>query len=97
MKILLYDPHPGLKSISVALPEIILLVARGLDGKEMEISDAIQIIQDAADTLVSNGYFCESIIEDHKDQNYLGLSLTENNPNGFPKHSFRVIRYKNLS
>jgi hypothetical protein len=89
-----YDPHPGRAGASIALPEIVLLVARGLDGKEMEVPDAVRIIQDAANDLVADGTFGDAKVEDHKE--YIGLMLTEGEGGAedFPKHSFRVIRYK---
>lgn len=86
-----YDPHPG---ASIALPEIISLVAKGISGKEMEIADVVRIIQDAADTLVADGSFGDAKVEDQKD--YISLTLVEGEGGAedFPRHSFRVIRYK---
>lgn len=89
-----YDPHPGRTGAGIALPEIIQLIAKGLDGKEMEVSDAVRIIQDAANALVSDEFFGDAKVEDHKE--YIGLVLTEGEGGveDFPKHTFRVIRYR---
>jgi hypothetical protein len=87
-----YDPHPGRAGAAIRLPDVVRLVAKGMDGKEMELDKAMDIIQDAANSLVSDGTFGHAQVADHED--YIGLTLCEGDEGSYPKHSFRVIRYK---
>ena len=87
-----YDPHPGRAGAAIKLPDVVRLVAKGLDGKEMEVAEAVRILQDTANTLVSDGSFGDAQVADHGD--YIGLMLTEGDEYAYPKHSFRLIRYK---
>lgn len=89
-----YDPHPGQGGASIKLPESIVLVAKELDGKQIKVSDAVKIIQDAADILVLSRLFGNAKTEDRKDCITITLTEGEGRAEDFPKHSFRIIRYK---
>ena len=89
-----YDPHPGKGGASIELPESIVLAVKELDGKEIKVSDAVKTIQNVADLLVSNRLFGNAKAEDQKDCIILTLTEGEGRIEDFPKHSFRVIRYK---
>ena len=93
--VLFYDPHPGIAGAGIRLPESICIAAKEIDGREMEISDAMKIIQDAADILVIDKQFGIAKVKDEKDYDFISLSLVEGlDDDSYPKHSFRVIRYK---
>ena len=47
-----YDPHPGFAGAAIKIPDVVRLVANAMNGKEMEVADAVRILQDAANTLV---------------------------------------------
>lgn len=87
-----YDPHPGFAGAAIRLPDVVRLVAKGMDGKTMELDKAMDIIQDAANNLVADGTFGSAEVMDH--ENYIGLTLCDGDEMSYPKHSFRVIRYK---
>lgn len=89
-----YDPHPGFAGAAIRLPDVVRLVANGMVGKEMEVEKAIGILQDAANNLVADGTFNMAEVTDHPDHAYIGLMLSEGDEGTYPKHSFRVIRYK---
>ena len=97
-----YDPHPGFAGAAIRLPDVVRLVAKGMDGKEMEMEKAVGILQDAANNLIADGSFGEAVVEAHTstlggpDDGYIGLMLTEGDgdENSYPKHSFRLIRFK---
>jgi hypothetical protein len=96
-----FDPHPGRAGAAIRLPDVVRLVAKGMDGKEMELEKAVSILQDAANNLVADGSFGEAVVEAHdsvldSDEGYIGLMLTEGDGDeqSYPKHSFRVIRFK---
>ena len=89
-----YDPHPGLAGASARLPEVILIAAKELDGKEMELSDACLLIQEAADVVIANKEYGSAKVEVYDE--YIGLKLVAGagGANDYPRHHFRVIRYK---
>jgi hypothetical protein len=89
-----YDPHPGLAGASARLPEVISIAAKELDGKEMEIPDAVKILQDAADVVISAKEYGSAKVEARNE--YIGLTLIAGagGKNDYPQHHFRVIRYK---
>lgn len=87
-----YDPHPGFAGAAIRLPDVVRLVAEGMDGKTMELDKAMDILQDAANSLVADGTFGHAAVMDHED--YIGLMLCEGDEGTYPKHSFRVIRFK---
>ena len=39
-----FDPHPGLLGAQVPIPEHVRIVAEHLDGKSMELDEAVQMI-----------------------------------------------------
>jgi hypothetical protein len=96
-----FDPHPGFAGAAIRLPDVVRLVAKGMSGKEMELEKAVSVLQDAANNLVADGSFGEAVVKAHdsvldSDEGYIGLMLTEGDGDGqsYPKHSFRVIRFK---
>lgn len=91
-----YDPHPGRAGAAIRLPDVVRLVANGLVDKEMEVEKAVGILQDAANGLVADGSFGAAKVEDRPEHEYIALWLTEGDgeEDKYPKHSFRVIRYK---
>ena len=42
-----YDPHPGFAGCTIPIPEEVRLVANELNGQEMELEIAIELIQKA--------------------------------------------------
>lgn len=91
-----YDPHPGFAGAAIRLPEVVRLVANGMVDKEMEVEKAVSILQDAANTLVSDGDFGSAKVADHPNYQYIGLMLSDDEEGGdkYPSHSFCLIRYK---
>lgn len=47
MKAIFYDPHPGLAGCSERLPDPVKTVADWLDGKVLEVSEAVELISQA--------------------------------------------------
>lgn len=91
-----YDPHPGIAGAAIKLPEVISIAVKKLDGKEMEISDAVKIIQEAANVVIAKKQFGSAKVEVQKEYKCIGVTLVagKGGKNDFPKHKFRVIRFK---
>ena len=77
-------PHPGFQGASISLPKIVKEKVDGLDGKEMKLSDAINMLSKVARS-------AKGTIRHDKKWKCIFLII---NPDSLPRHCFRLIRYK---
>ncbi len=97
MQVYLYDPHPGYGGAMISLPKPIKKVVDSLNGKAMELNEAIEKIKEAAENL---GYASVEVEAHDKtdsvlsNANYSFICLTLREGDPYPAHAFRAICFK---
>jgi hypothetical protein len=102
-KVILFDPHPGFAGAAIPLPSSILEQVKELDGRTMELDEAIALIEEAATKV--KGFHKITVKSVESTQSFLDIGDPDKNTfficvtaqeteEKYPKYSFCAIRYK---
>jgi hypothetical protein len=102
MLVTFFDPHPGLMGALAPIPEPVRLLAQELDGKTLQLEDALQRISAACPEGIVEAMPREraptSFLADLGDRKFCYISLKMGSIKiredvFLPQHSWRVIKY----